>query len=65
MAMVHVQQSSSHIFIQYELSLPFSCIQFKKKRRKKRNLAAKQACAYFIFFLKIFLSTVLKYVQLN
>ncbi len=44
------------------LLVAFSFIKKQEKENPKRNLAAKQACAYF--FKKIFLSMVLKYVQL-
>lgn len=54
----------------YSMNLIFLLVAFSfrkkanKNKKEKRNLAAKQACAYF-FFKKVFFSTVLKYVQLN
>lgn len=56
--------SYSMNFIFHQL---YSVLKREKKieRKKKKNLAAKQACAYLIFLINVFFSIVLKYVQLN
>lgn len=60
--------NSSHVFIQHEFHLSSVVFGFKKRKKnrkeKKKNLAAKQACAYLIFLINVFFSIVLKYVQL-
>lgn len=55
--------SYSMNFIFHQL---YSVLKREKKNRKekKKNLAAKQACAYLIFLINVFFSIVLKYVQL-
>lgn len=47
MAMVHVQQSSSHIFLQYELL--FIAFNSRKRKEKKSGCLA-SVCLLFFFY---------------
>lgn len=51
----------------YSMNLVFLLVafNFRKKKKKKKKKSGCQASVCLFFFLKIFLSTVLKYVQLN
>lgn len=49
----------------YSMNLVFLLVAFNFRKKKKKKKSGCQASVCLFFFLKIFLSTVLKYVQLN